>query len=255
MVSTQEESVIIIVLDDASPTNYVERVCFEFKGRVQYFRNDVNLGISENFNKAVQVSNTEFVQIIGQDDFLTDSMLSVIQSAGKIQNSCFGIHSNVSVINNKSKTSFSFSDITKFILTPRRNALVQCDKLKRSLLFGNWTYFPAIIWRKEVIVNYLFSSNYKYCMDLDYLLKLSQDGLNLFVSTCNGFTYRRHNESASMSAPRGRLNEELLIIKKFRSRGGITNSIINLGILPRINYFVCRHGLPMVLGLKSIFKS
>jgi GT2 family glycosyltransferase len=233
--------VIIIVIDDASPSDFVKNICNEFKDRVVYMRNEYNLGISKNFNRAIQVSKTDFVQIIGQDDLLTGSMMSVLPIAAHFPEDCFGVQAKVGSINKNSRKSINFSDLLKKLISPKQNAYLVGDDFQRRILLGNWVYFPAVIWNKNIVDKYSFSSEYKYCMDLEFLLRVSADGFKFLTSSCGGFSYRRHRDSESMSAPPSlRLNEEISIIRRYSSGWQLKNVLIRSAILPRANFLMSK---------------
>ena len=204
-------------------------------------RNEYNLGISENFNRAISVSKTDYVQIIGQDDLLTGSMMNVLRSSELFLEDCFGVQAKVECINKYSRRSINFSDLSKKLISPKQNACHEGDDFQRRILLGNWVYFPAVIWNKNIIDKYSFSSEYKYCMDLESLLRVSADGYKFFNSSCRGFSYRRHRKSESMSAlPSSRLNEEISIIRKYSSGRQLKNVLPRFAILPRGNYFISK---------------
>ena len=58
----------IIVLDNCSSHNYYEEVCKE-KG-VTYYRNDRNIGMTGNFSKSFELSDTKYVMNLQDDDKL-----------------------------------------------------------------------------------------------------------------------------------------------------------------------------------------
>ena len=55
-IESVDESTPITVIDDASPTSEVFSIAAEFKPRIEYRRNDVNLGISANFLNSFNLS-------------------------------------------------------------------------------------------------------------------------------------------------------------------------------------------------------
>lgn len=59
----------VIVVDNCSSHDFFEKVCKE-KG-VTYFRNDTNIGMYPNFNKCFNLSKTEYVKLLDDDDILS----------------------------------------------------------------------------------------------------------------------------------------------------------------------------------------
>jgi hypothetical protein len=71
------------------------------------------------------------------------------------------------------------------------------DRLAATLMHGNWTYFPAICWRSDVLRRFRFTDRYEIVMDLALQLDILLAGGRLGVSPTPAFEYRRHSASAS----------------------------------------------------------
>jgi len=151
VIRSQDINVKIIVIDDCSPTTFIKDICSLFEDRITYIRNDTNLGISENFNKCIRASNSEFVQLLGQDDVLVNSMIDVINSCEIDRSTIFGIHPKVRVVNKNGNYVLTLSDFVKRIIKPKPTGIINGNQLRSSLIIGNWTYFPSIIWNKSKI--------------------------------------------------------------------------------------------------------
>jgi glycosyltransferase involved in cell wall biosynthesis len=67
-IESVDQSTPITVVDDASPTGEVFSITAEFQPRVEYLRNDVNLGISANFLNSFNLSSGLFTLVMGSDD-------------------------------------------------------------------------------------------------------------------------------------------------------------------------------------------
>lgn len=59
----------IIVVDNCSSHDYFEKICKE--KNVTYYRNDRNIGVAANFAKGFELSNTEYVMNLQDDDYLS----------------------------------------------------------------------------------------------------------------------------------------------------------------------------------------
>ena len=69
------------------------------------------------------------------------------------------------------------------------------ESLARSLLRGNWTYFPALCWRTSVVQGIGFRSGLNVVQDLALLLDVSLQGGALLLDPEVTFAYRRHAAS------------------------------------------------------------
>ena len=75
-----------------------------------------------------------------------------------------------------------------------------------SLLRGNWTYFPSLCWRRDLVTSIGFRPRYGVVLDLGLLLDVLASGGDLLVLPGTHFRYRRHaNSASSLEITRGGL--------------------------------------------------
>jgi len=239
ILSTQEKSIPIYVIDDASPTNSIRELCANRFPTVKYIRNSENLGISGNFNKSISISQSKYVLVLGQDDILLTSLSIIFKPTQIGKNEIFAYMSKTQVYDSNSKSKFGIVDVAKKLVAPKTNRTYSGAQFRNRLLFGNWTYFPAIIWNKELLPEKPFREDLKYCMDFDLLLKMSFTPFKFYSSPFVAVGYRRHRQSTSMSAvPKERLQEELMVMTK-HSTGSVRETIVcRLAIMQRMNFVV-----------------
>lgn len=61
----------VIILDNASKNNGIKMIATKYNNnQVSYIRNDSNIGLFGNWNKAFDVANSEYVYILGDDDYI-----------------------------------------------------------------------------------------------------------------------------------------------------------------------------------------
>ena len=242
LVKTQSESVRILVLDDGSKSSYIENLVKNFEPRINYLHNSKNLGVSNNFNKALKIVNSRFVMLVGPDDLMTSCMTLVVNNAKNSGQSPVAILSRVRTINSLGKTSMSLSGIVKSILTPKSTGCIPSKRFLLTLLIGNWVFNPSVIWDTDQLDDKPYSDQYLYCMDWDLLLKLAYANSTCFYTTINIFLYRRHSQSISMINLKGRYSEELKVLNEnylFANRRNIMfYTLTKLAIMPRLNLLI-----------------
>ena len=242
LVKTQSESVRILVLDDGSKSSYIENLVKNFEPRINYLHNSKNLGVSNNFNKALNIVNSRFVMLVGPDDLMTNCMTLVVNNAKVFGQSAVAILSRVRTINSLGKTSMSLSGIVKSILTPKSTGCIPSKRFLLTLLIGNWVFNPSVIWDTDQLDDEPYSDQYLYCMDWDLLLKLAYANSTFFYTTINVFLYRRHSQSISMINLKGRYSEELKVLNEnyiFANRRNIMfYTLTKLAIMPRLNLLI-----------------
>jgi glycosyltransferase involved in cell wall biosynthesis len=241
IVRSQGLEVRLLVLDDGSTSEFIENIVSGFSPRVHFLKNSENLGISENFNLALRVANAKFVMLAGPDDLLTTCITEVVRDSQRINLEFVALLSIVETVNLEGKAAFSLSGFFKSLLSPRRGGVVANGWLRFSLLIGNWTFNPAIIWNTSVLDSSPYNKDYRYCMDWDLLLKLAREEFNFYFSEICVFQYRRHLESVSMENLKGRFEEEKSILssnyESARNYNFFAFVTARIAIMPRLNYY------------------
>jgi hypothetical protein len=201
----------ITVIEDPSIDANLESLVKEFP-RVEYLKNSVRLGIAGNFNECINKSRGLFTQICGSDDiFVSDPTLKLSEELNNnLKVAVIGF--DVSVIDQRNKETRALPDLVKKILRPRigKSKLFKNPKIFRNLMLGDWLYFPAIVWRTNLVREYKFSGDFHTAMDLDILIRLLGDDKQIAFIKEKVIGYRRHDQSASSLYAKsiGRFEEE-----------------------------------------------
>jgi glycosyltransferase involved in cell wall biosynthesis len=206
----------ITVIEDPSEETNIEDLVKEFS-RVQYVKNNQRLGIGGNFNKSIELSTGIFTQICGSDDvFLKNPLVDFDRDKLSIlEIAVVGL--DVEVINKSSEVVKTIPDTVKRILRPRMGKLniFQNHKIFSNLMLGDWLYFPAILWKTQIIKQIKFDGNFHTAMDLDIFIRLLKDDKKTAFINSKILGYRRHDQSASSLYAKsiGRFDEEFLCHK------------------------------------------
>ena len=207
----------ITVIEDPSTENSLESLVKEFP-RVQYVKNNQRLGIGGNFNKSIELSTGVFTQICGSDDVLLRNPLTDFNREKLSISEIAVIGLDIEVINKSDQVVKTIPDIVKRILRPRMGKLTifQNKKIFSNLMIGNWLYFPAILWKTEIIKQIKFDGDFHTAMDLDILIRLLNADEKIAFIKSKALGYRRHSQSASSLYAKsiGRFEEEFLCHKK-----------------------------------------
>ena len=203
----------ITVIEDPSPGVDLEKLVKDFP-RVQYLRNSSRLGIGGNFNKSIELSSGVFTQICGSDDLFIDNPLSNFDSQNLINTEIAVIGLDIEVINEKSRIVKTIPDQVKRALRPKLKqiSIFENKKIFSNLMLGDWLYFPAILWKTEVIKQIKFDSTFHTAMDLDIFIRLIDNENKIAFIKNKVLGYRRHDQSASSLYAKsiGRFDEEFL---------------------------------------------
>jgi len=206
----------ITVIEDPSPGVDLEKLVKDFP-RVQYVRNSSRLGIGGNFNKSIELSSGIFTQICGSDDLFIDNPLSNFDSQNLINTEIAVIGLDIEVINEKNRIVKTIPDQVKRALRPKLKqiSIFENKKIFSNLMLGDWLYFPAILWKTEVIKQIKFDSTFHTAMDLDIFIRLIDNENKIAFIKNQVLGYRRHDQSASSLYAKsiGRFDEEFLCHK------------------------------------------
>lgn len=167
--------------------------------RVILERNPRNLGVSRTFDRCIDLAVNEYVAIPGCDDRLLPGYVTEVRSLIRRFDDPAYVQPAVTVIDENGHPALPLPDRIKHVVRPHIDGPVALggDSLATSLMHGNWTYFPAICWRADVLRRHRFTDRYEIVMDLALQLDILLDGGMLATSADPAFEYRRHSASAS----------------------------------------------------------
>ncbi len=180
--------------------------------RVSFQRNATNRGVAANFAHCLERATAEHVAFLGGDDLLGPTYVASVRAAFARHPEVALVQPGVRVIDSDGRDVRPLTDRVKRVLAPtvHRERVLTGEALARSLLHGDWMYFPSISWRRDVIATRPFRQDMQTVMDLALLLDLVLAGESFLVLEDPVFEYRRHAASASSVTAReaDRFDEE-----------------------------------------------
>jgi glycosyltransferase involved in cell wall biosynthesis len=168
--------------------------------RVRYQRNERNLGITNNFQKCLDLAEAEFVTMIGCDDEMRPGYVGSVLATHAAHQDLAMVQPGVEVIDGDGAVVAPLADrVKRGIFAPRFTGtkVMRGEDLARSLLRGNWMYFPSICWRTKAIQGVGFDPSFTVVQDLAVTMTLVRAGASLAVTDDVCFRYRRHSASES----------------------------------------------------------
>lgn len=191
----------LIVVDDGYPDPSIAQWYAGLDDeRIAYHRNEENLGANANYRRALSLSTADHVVFLGADDLLFPTYVErsrlVLAELGE---RVAMYHPGVRVIDERGEPARTMSDRIKGWLRPGTDApcLLSGEALATRLLHGNWTYFPSICWRRDVVTDVGFREGYHVVQDLSMILDLVVRGHAMALDPEVTFAYRRHSSSDS----------------------------------------------------------
>ncbi|WP_102192842.1 glycosyltransferase [Microbacterium aurantiacum] len=190
------------ILDDCYPDDSVAQY-FSSLGdpRVVYLRNEVNLGITENYREAIRRVRGEYVTILGCDDLMHPNYLEVISDTISAVPEADVIQPGVDVIDGHGSPVRPLVDrVKQQILAPRGGdgiAVLTGEAMATSLIRGDWLYWPSLTLKTETLRRIDFRDGLPIIQDLALLMDVAFQGGTLAFNAQPAFSYRRHSGSAS----------------------------------------------------------
>lgn len=192
----------LVVIDDRYPDDEPARF-LELLGddRIEYVLNEVNLGVSGNFQRAVDLARSSHVTIMGCDDVLLPEYVERVRQLIERYPDAAYFQPGVEVIDGGGAVVVPLADRVKKHYRPAGSGprVLAGEELAESLLRGNWTYFPSLCWATAVVQSHGFREDYSIVLDLALQLSIIEGGGSLVLDDRVVFQYRRHESVSSWS--------------------------------------------------------
>lgn len=185
----------LLIFDDCYPSDEPKKFIDSLKDpRILYRKHSKNIGITANFNFALDAATSDYCVLLGCDDVMLPNYLE--RSLSHIEGADF-YQPNVQVIDENGTPYLPLGDKVKKILRPKRSRQYYGENLAAGLCTGNWLYFPSLLWKTETIKKYGFNTDFKIAEDVQLELSIIKDGGKLFLDNATTFQYRRFAHSLS----------------------------------------------------------
>jgi glycosyltransferase involved in cell wall biosynthesis len=170
--------------------------------RITYLRNEINLGPSKNYLKCVSLMTGEYSVLFGCDDVMLPDYVTRVKELLSEFPGASVIQPGVQVIDENGTPYLPLVDRIKDHYRFRGTGSRQYsgEEIAVSLLRGNWTYFPSLLWRVELLRRYGFHQDLDVVQDFVMLLDIAAGGGSLVLDDRVVFQYRRHQGSVSSAA-------------------------------------------------------
>lgn len=190
----------LVVIDDVYPdTAPGEWVSSLGDERIEYHRNQTNLGVSGNFSRSVDLVRSEHFVLMGCDDLMEPGYVAAMRAAIERHPGGSYYQPAVTVIGDDGSPALPLADRVKAWYRPKaaEPTVLSGQELAVSLLRGNWTYFPSICWNTAAVRRHGFDASFDVVLDLALQLDIVLDGGSLVLLPEHAFRYRRHAGSVS----------------------------------------------------------
>ena len=182
----------IIVIDDCSTDNS-EEVVKSFKDpRIKFFKNEKNLGMVPNTNKALKLASGEFVGVLHPDDYYAPKMIETTLKAFSENPEVGFIYSSYVVVDKDDKI------VTKIKLCDCNKTFKSKEEFKK-LAIKNYAPPSAVLFRKKCYEDVgPLDEEFPYPHDWNMWLRISLKYDSARLSDYLSY-YRMHRKSVSIS--------------------------------------------------------
>lgn len=197
-----------VVCDDGTEQRVEEVVRACGDGRIRYLRNPQNLGMARNFNRCIDVAETDLVTVLHADDELMPTYAGTMREAAARYPDAAALFCRAEIIDERGEPRFSLTDAVKDVLlnpSPRAELVLEGEPGIRALLKGNFIMAPTLCFRKRVLGSRRFPEGFKFVMDWEFTTRLLLDGDSLVGLPERCYGYRRHEENATSRYTRTQL--------------------------------------------------
>jgi glycosyltransferase involved in cell wall biosynthesis len=196
-----------IVIDDSSEDGVEDVVRSVGEGRVRYIKNPSNIGMAKNFNRGIDLAETDLVTLLHNDDELMPNYTAVMREAAERYPKAAALFCRAEIIGPNSEAWFSLADLVKgFIASSRKHEVVlEGEPGVRALLRANFIMAPTLCFRKSVLGERRFPEGYKFVLDWELTTSLLLAGESLVGIPTRAYRYRRHLENATEKLTKSQL--------------------------------------------------
>jgi GT2 family glycosyltransferase len=201
-----------VVVDDLGPESAEELVVGLSDSRVRYLRNETNLGLAANWNRAIESTTAPLVTVFHCDDVLEPNYAATMIRLMRDNPSAIAGHCRTLLIDQDGKATRTLADSVKRVIRPSTmgTVITEGDEGLVSLLRGFWIFCPTLCYRRAAFQPRNFDSRLKFVADFDFVSHLLLSGETIVGTSIVGYRYRRHsqNETAKMTGSLERFDEE-----------------------------------------------
>jgi glycosyltransferase involved in cell wall biosynthesis len=188
----------LLVCDD-SPGGEAGPVLDLRDERVRYVRNERTLGMAGNWNRCLDLADTDLVTLLHADDELLPDYTRVLRAGAARYPACAALFCGARVIGPDGAPVFSLVDWVKRVLQPAGDAprRLKGPRALARLLRVNSIMCPTVCYRRSVVGLRRFDSRWKCALDLAFFARLLAEGAELVGLPTVAYAYRRHSDNAS----------------------------------------------------------
>lgn len=204
----------LLIVDDASDESPRRLIDTLVDQRVRYERNELRLGLAQNWNRCLQLANAPLVTLLHADDRLHPLYAQRMLSAAAGWPTTAAIATEAVVIGPNGRPTRTLADTVKARAPrPDFDYVLAGDYGLAAILRNNYVYSPTLCYRTALVGANPFNDNWSMVTDLDLIARLLMNDQAIGVIRSPLYEYRRHSgsTSAQLTQDTSRFSEELTL--------------------------------------------
>jgi glycosyltransferase involved in cell wall biosynthesis len=193
--------------------------------RVRYSRAPAGLGMAGNWNRCLDLADTELVTLLHADDELEPTYAARMVEATDHHPEAAALFCRAAVIDANSRPTFSFPDFVKrFLIPSRRTPVTIAGPVGlTAVLRGCFIMCPTVCYRLASLRGRRFDPRWRFVLDLDLFARLLLAGDRLVGIPDSLYRYRRHpgNATTAYTASLLRFSEESALYAELAARARV----------------------------------
>jgi len=191
--------------------------------RLRYVRNRTHLSACDNFNRCIDLAESDLISTVHGDDEVLPCYAQEIMGLAARHPEAAVLFTAVRIIDGKSEPCFYFVDWFKQFLVPRGKGdlVLSGESSLRSILRGDWINGAAICYRKSLLGDLRWNAAYPMASDLELWSRVILSGRTMAgTRRPPAYSYRRHSgqTTAQFSENLDRFSEESEVLETIANR-------------------------------------
>jgi glycosyltransferase involved in cell wall biosynthesis len=199
--------------------------------RIRYHRNDETQGMVANWNRCIDLADTDFVSLLHGDDRLLSDYAALMQGMADAHPKAVALYCGAEIIDASGERTFSVADSIKAWIAPAASGdttlhgeagatTLHGKAGATALMRGNFIMCPTLCFRRNALGARRFDASWEQVQDLELTVRLLMEGETIVGSPEIAYAYRRHPESATtvQSGNRLRFEEEFRLFDQIADR-------------------------------------
>ncbi len=167
--------------------------------RIRYRPNPHNLGMVANWNRCLELAETELVTLLHADDRLLPGYAATMLALADRHPEAVALFCGAQIIDAEGRPRFSLADAVKHFFVPGRSGdvVLRGEDSLRVIMAGNFIMCPTLCLRRPVLGARRFEETWRQVQDLELTSRLLLEDETLVGTREVAYAYRRHPENAT----------------------------------------------------------